>query len=292
MIRRFHWIRPLPPSGSARRTLAVLALSLLLLPSSSIMAAQRPTTILATLNWEPYVGEEMRNFGFVYELVTEAFKRGGYTPHVKFLPWARALDMTQRGEMDALFPEYYSSSRLENFVYSDPFLGGPVGFYIRNDSDIQFTVDPRRNQLEALQELSQYKFGVVRGYINTDTFDSASFLYKEDVVDDLTNLQRLYYNRVHLIFIDKFVARYLLEKNYPQYLRDLRFLEPPLEVKFLYVAFSKKAPDYKDQLAAFNAGLKAVKKDGTLQEIYTRHGFREVLEYEGELESRRLIPAH
>ncbi|WP_020410111.1 substrate-binding periplasmic protein [Hahella ganghwensis] len=245
--------------------------------------AKRSVVSLATLNWQPYVGEELESKGYVHELVGEAFKRGGYKPRIQFYPWARALDTTRQGKVDALFPEYYSDTRLDEFAYSDPFLGGPAGFYVRKDSGIEFSIDPRLNQHAALLGLSQYKFGVVRGYLNTDTFDKADFLYKEEVTDDLTNLQRLYHNRVQLIFIDKFVAEYLIDKHYREYRKVLDFLEPPLEIKYLYVAFSKKVPDYKSKLEAFNRGLQLMQRDGAMEKIYIRHGFKEVLWYEGEL---------
>ncbi|WP_246841176.1 ABC transporter substrate-binding protein [Hahella sp. CCB-MM4] len=242
-----------------------------------------PVVTLATLDWEPYVGQDMDSYGYVYELVTQAFARGGYKARTQFYPWARALDTTQRGKVDALFPEYYSASRLGDFAYSDPFLGGPVGFYMRRDSGIEFSIDPRLDQQSALMGLSQYKFGVVRGYLNTDAFDNADFLYKEEVTDDLTNLQRLYHNRVQLIFIDKFVAEYLINNHLPQYKKVLAFLDPPLEIKYLYVAFSKKVPDYEQKLNAFNRGLKDIQRDGTMEDIYSRHGFKEVLWYQGEI---------
>ncbi len=240
-----------------------------------------PVVTLATLDWQPYVGQDMEGFGYVYELVTQAFARGGYKTRVQFYPWARALDTVQRGRVDALFPEYYSGSRLGDFAYSNPFLGGPVGFYVRRDSGIEFSIDPRLDQLLALNGLSQYKFGVVRGYLNTDVFDNADFLYKEEVNDDLTNLQRLYHNRVQLIFIDKFVAEYLISKHLPQYKKVLVFLDPPLELKYLFVAFSKKVAGYEQKLKAFNRGLKDLQRDGTMEEIYSRHGFKEVLWYQG-----------
>ncbi len=265
----------------------LMFLSLLIL--SSQIASQPKVIKLTTLNWEPYIGESLPNHGYVFELVEAAFNKSGYTLEVKFLPWARALLMAKRGEVDALFPEYYSSVRDDEFVFSEPFLGGPVGFYKRKDSNIAFSIDPRTNQRAALRALKEYKFGVVRGYLNTDTFDQAEFLYKEDVVDDLTNLKRLFYNRVQLIFIDEFVADYLLTTKLPEMKDQLEFMPPPIEIKHLYLAFSLKVPNFSSKLEAFNKGLEIVKADGTLQHIYARHGFKEVLWYQRQLESTKSV---
>ncbi|RDH44786.1 hypothetical protein B9G39_15840 [Zooshikella ganghwensis] len=151
--------------------------------------------------------------------------------------------------------------------------GGPVGFYKRRDRDIKFSSDPQKNLSKALQDLKEYKFGVVRGYINTKEFDDADYLKKEESISDNVNLKRLYKDRVQLIFIDKYVAQYIIATRYPWYSLELEFMNPALEIKELYIVFSKKAEDYQKKLALFNSGLKQIKEDGTMEEIMSKHGF-------------------
>lgn len=237
------------------------------------VCAQKTVT-LSTLDWPPYIGQELENNGYVNEIVVEAFKRAGYTAEVNFYPWARALHLALSGAHDGLFPEYFDpTERDHQIVFSDPFPGGPVGLYKRKDSAISYTVDPQKDQTRALEGLKQYSFGIVRGYINTKAFDEAGFLKKDMAVGDKMNLEKLYNKRIDLIFIDKFVAKYIIVKEFPWYIDELEFMEPPLEVKPLYIAFSKKAPGYKEKLKAFNTGLKEIKGDGTLKKIMQKHGF-------------------
>ncbi|MBF0552317.1 MAG: hypothetical protein HQK60_17515 [Deltaproteobacteria bacterium] len=59
----------------------------------------------------------------------------------------------------------------------------------------------------------------------------------------------------------------------PMYRDELEFMEPPLEIKPLYIAFSKQAKGYEEKLAAFNRGLKLIREDGTLDKIILSHGF-------------------
>jgi polar amino acid transport system substrate-binding protein len=54
---------------------------------------------------------------------------------------------------------------------------------------------------------------------------------------------------------------------------ELEFIEPPLEIKVLYIAFSKKAANYKQKLKDFNIGLEQIKEDGTMYRIISDHGF-------------------
>ncbi len=234
-------------------------------------AAEKVT--LVTLDWAPYIGKNLKNKGYVYQIVAEAFKRAGYDVTIQFYPWERALRMAKSGQADGLFPEYYDSSRLAQFAYSKPFPGGPVGFYIRKDSGIKFTVNPRSNINAALRGLKQYKFGIVRGYVNTKAFDDAKYLTKETADSDEQNLQKLNGNRVQLIFIDKYVANYLIRSKFPQFSRTLTFLNPPLEVKPLYIVFSKRAPGFQKKRAAFNMGLAKIKADGSLRKIMRANGF-------------------
>ena len=75
------------------------------------------------------------------------------------------------------------------------------------------------------------------------------------------------------IFIDKFVANYLIKTKFPQSANELEFLEPPLEVKPLYIVFSKKAPNYQQKTKDFNEGLDKLQKDGTIKVIMKKYGF-------------------
>ena len=228
---------------------------------------------LATLVWEPYIGPDMPNQGYVYELVAAAFKKGGYNTDIQYFPWARAVHLTETGRQDALFPEYYDSNREEKYVFSDPFPGGPVGFYKRKDNPISFAVDPKKDIKTVLKGLKQYSFGVVRGYINTKEFDAADYLKKDEANGDEMNLVKLFNKRIDMIFIDRYVAAHIIVRKFPHYMDQLEFMEPPLEEKKLYVAFSKQAPDYRQKLKAFNTGLKALEQDGTLEKIMMAHGF-------------------
>jgi polar amino acid transport system substrate-binding protein len=257
---------------------ALLVLFILML--ATMVGAAEKHVRLASLAWEPYVGPELNNNGYVAEIVTEAFKRSGYTTEIVFYPWARAVNMAQFGMTDGVFPEYYDESRKEKFVYSSPFPGGPVGLYKRKDTVVSYRVDPHLNQTEALQDLKEYRFGVVRGYINTTEFDAAEFLHKEEVSSDELNIKKLYKRRIHFMFIDKFVAAYLIRKKFPEYEAELEFMEPPLEHKLLFIAFSRQAEGYEEKLAAFNSGLAKIIADGTLNQIMKRHDFERLMPHQ------------
>ena len=226
----------------------------------------RPDSVvrMGTLNWPPYIGVSLENRGYVAEVVGEAFRRSGVAFNFSFMPWARVVHMSKSGQLHGYFPEYDSPEVAAHSALSDPFPGGPVGFFKRRDTPIAF---------ETLEDLKGYTIGVVRGYVNTRAFDGAAFLRKEAVVDDYANVKKLLKRRVDLIVCDKYVGRYILERHFPEARGQVEFMDPPLELKALQVCFSKKVPGYRERVRRFNAGLRMMKADGSLDAIRRKHGF-------------------
>ncbi len=231
---------------------------------------------LASLNWEPYIGETVDRNGYVAEIAREAFKAAGYVNDIRidFLPWARAVAQSRRGAYDGLFPEYYDEERKQDFVFSDPFHGGPLVLMKLKSREIEYDGD--------LKALKPFKIGIIRGYVNTKAFDDADYLQKEECTNDLQNLKKLLGKRVDLIVIDRLVATYLIARNLPPHQGKIEPLQPPLEIKPLYIAFSRKAPDYRTKLEDFNAGLKAMRKNGKLRAILTEFGFSDTVSVDGD----------
>jgi ABC-type amino acid transport substrate-binding protein len=244
-----------------------------LLLAASAASAQTRTLRLASLDWEPYVGSSLPDNGYAAMVVRAACARRGIEVSIDFLPWARALMLARRGDYDGLFPEYYDRSRESDFVFSQPFPGGPVGLYKRRYSGAKYAVDPRVDLEGALKSISKNRIGVVRDYLNNPVFDAAAYLKKEEAVSDEVNLRKLNYGRVDLVFIDRLVAEHLLRGELAEYRDALEMLEPPIEdVKPLYVAYSKKAPNAEPLRADCDAGMREIVDDGTLAKIRRAKG--------------------
>ncbi len=220
--------------------------------------------VLSTLDWAPYIGKSMENNGYVAVLVKEAFKRGGYDTQFKFYQWSRVVGLAKSGKVDGYFPEYYSKGVKSYAIFSDPFPGGPLGFFKLKKSKISY---------KNLNDLKKYKIGTVFGYVNTKEFDSASYLKKIPVKDDLTNFKKLFAGRLDLLVADKFVGLKLIAENLPTKAKHFEFMSKSLEEKDLYVCISKKNKDAKIIINAFNNGLKKMETDGSIKKILNRFGF-------------------
>lgn len=246
------------------RTLKSMLLGLFLIwvALSSGVATASETVRLATLNWLPYIGQDLEAEGYAADVIRTALERSGYSVTFYYMPWGRAVDMVSKGSYNGLCPAYYTEERAEKFSMSDPFPAGPLLFAKRRDARIDFN---------SLRDLAPYKIAVVRGYANTKAFDTAEYLQKSFTIDDRTGYRRLLFGRVDLWLADKFVAQYTMSQHLPERADEITFIEKPLAVKKLYVAFSKSKPNYKALTQAFNAGLKSVLNDGTLEKILRRH---------------------
>ena len=198
-----------------------LMIILVLTVSFQVSAAEKKVTLL-TLEWEPYVGSAMPNHRYTAEIVTRAFTKAGYDVSIVFHPWDQAMAIAARGDADGVFPAYHEKSREASFIFSDSFAVSPLGLcklkYFQTQSptgiaeksgtNIQFITDPRIDQVQALKDLQQYTFGVVKGYANTPEFDGADFLTKVTADSDMDNMAGLFQDRVDMIVIDRYVARH------------------------------------------------------------------------------------
>lgn len=217
---------------------------------------------VATLNWAPYISKDMPKQGYVAQIIRESFSREGMDVNFNFWPWARTKDMAKRGMVEAYGPEYYAKKLENKFYISDPFPGGPAGLFCLKKDDISY---------DSLQDLKKYNIGVVRGYVNEKEFDAASYLKKDPAKDDLTNIKKLFAERVDLIFCDKYVGKWLAKQNgYDP--EKMKFIKPMVQHN-LYLCFPKQVQGSQNNLNAFNSGLQKIKADGTLETTINSKNF-------------------
>ena len=100
-------------------TLAVVLLILGLVGSSLVVdrASAAEIISIATLEYHPWTGKNLKFNGFVNHVITEAFQRGGYTVKYTYLPWNRGVKETKSGKYSALSYVYFSKDREKEFYY-------------------------------------------------------------------------------------------------------------------------------------------------------------------------------
>ena len=77
---------------------------------------------------------------------------------------------------------------------------------------------------------------------------------------------------IRLWLADKFVAQTTISEHLPERAGEIEFVDKPLGIKNLHVAFSRKKADHQKLTKAFDKGLAQILGDGTLEKILDRHG--------------------
>lgn len=219
---------------------------------------------VATLDWEPYIGERLVANGFGGALLREAFRRAGCEVDFTFMPWVRALKDVELGKYDAVGFGYRSAARQATYIYSVPYAESVLGFARLRGSDAAF---------DSLEDLAPYRIGVVRGFVNTPEFDSLENLHKEEVKNERMNVKKLLNGRVDLIVIDEFILQHLLQTQFPDRVGDVEFLEPPLAVHPLHLMFTRQRASSASLVHDFDRAIEAMQADGTSATIMKRFGY-------------------
>lgn len=168
------------------------------------------------------------------------------------------------GKHDALLGCYYTEERARKLDFSAPVSSAEVVFFELQGRDITFS---------SLRDLMPYTIGVVRGYANTDEFDTADYLKKVESIDTKISVRMLLGGRTDLIVNSRKVIEHLLNTEYPKEKENVSVVMPVLQARDIHIGFSKANPDYLKLTQDFNVGLKAIQKDETYDRIMKKHGF-------------------
>jgi polar amino acid transport system substrate-binding protein len=110
---------------------ATLTLSMLV--SGSVQA--RNISML-TVEWAPHYGSSLPEKGLTTALVKAAFKAGGHSSQVDFIPWARALKEVEEGKLDVVMGAYFNEERAQKYHYSDRIYSLDLGLIARPGLDV------------------------------------------------------------------------------------------------------------------------------------------------------------
>lgn len=255
-------------SGSAT---AILVMTAALL-SAAPLSADDATITTATLNWEPFYGEDLERKGFFTAITNAALKRAGYEVDNDFIPWARAMKDTREGYRDILQGAYYSDERAAEYHVSDVVYEAEVGLVARRDLGI--------TSYDDLRALAGYTIAVGRGFEHSEAFDAADFLDKQEN-DDHPHLavRQLFAGRIDMIAGG--IPAILHEISAQDYaLEDVVVITPPLVVNPLHNMVSHNHPQGEELIADFNRGLASIREDGTYDQILLDMGVIDPAEVE------------
>jgi len=217
-----------------------------------------------TTDWAPYMGKNLQNGGPLVDIAKAALKKAGYDMKIDYMDWNRAVALTEAGKLDGVLGCYGTPERAKTLNISTKIGEAANVFFVKKGSNIKYS---------SLDDLKQYKIGIMRGFVYTSEFDAASYLKKEPVDSMDINIKKLLKGRIDVVVGSRMVVQDLLNKKFPQDVDKIVVVGEPLTVNTLHVGFSKELKDGDKIVADFNKGLKMIQDDGTVKTILNSHGF-------------------
>ncbi|MDE1461364.1 substrate-binding periplasmic protein [Spartinivicinus poritis] len=229
------------------------------------MAEKEHDYLLATEPWPPHFGPKLADEGYFADIIYQAFQQVGKTAGILYTSWNRAFELGKKGKYDGLVGAFYAKERERLFSYSKPISTSNLVFFQKQGGQISY---------KALEDLSPYRIGIVRGYHYTDEFNKAHYLQKLEEVHTERNINLLLIGRLDLIVAEEKVTQYLLNTKFKNRNFSLEILEKPLVSHKLFLMIPKKSPKHDNVLADFNQGFSLLIQQGMVKEIMKKHGWR------------------
>ncbi|EGR2468004.1 transporter substrate-binding domain-containing protein [Vibrio cholerae] len=237
-----------------RCCLLIIGLCPALLYAQSSPNAEDKLVRIASGEWPPFIGSDLPNYGFVGEIITQAFTKQGYQVEFQFLPWARAYAETQRGLYDATAIWMHSAEREVDFFYSLP---------VSQEEFVFFYPVKKPFDWKTLSDLAPYKLGGVLAYSYGKELDAlldSGVLTMERDGLAAKNLEKLAKGRVDLVPEEKHIGYYLINQQIP-HLQDLITHHPtPFLTNSNYLLFPKQSARSQELLGVFNHYLVQTQK--------------------------------
>lgn len=223
---------------------------------------EEKSVIIVSSNWPPYEFEQnMEIKGIGVDIAEEAFKRMGYKTTKKILPFSRAIEMLEKGEIDMITDVKNTVERQKIGIFSnEPILTTYTSLFVKGDSDIKFTGN--------IYDLRGYKIGIVRDYTYGSKFDSAvenDLLNIEKADNYQQNIDKILDNRLDILIENRLVVLNALKISENE--GEIKELNPTLSETPVYAWFTKKK-NLETMINEFDKKILEIKQDGTFEKIY------------------------
>lgn len=207
--------------------------------------------------WPPYLGEQLPHKGVASRIVAEAFALEGMTVDWEFHPWARSLQLAERGKRDGSAVWLHSAERESKFFISDPVVES--GYYLFHRKNYAF--DWRQ-----VADLRGRRLAGTRGYDYGEAFEQAEAsgeLRVNRVTSDETAFRQLLAGRVDLFPMDKVAGFDLLHQHFSAAERaQLSYHPQPLRSDSLHLLLSRQVAGNAERIERFNRGLQRLQESG------------------------------
>lgn len=240
---------------------------LLLLVSVISTKGFAQTITMATVDWQPFQGQDLPGYGFTAEIARQALARKGHGFSLEFIPWARAIEEVKKGRYHALFNCWRNSGNDQMFVFSQEIMASGAGHFLALPGSEYKDLDPF--------DLTGMRIGYIRGYEISDELMVLIGNGKIDAVE-VTEVNQLLgmlqKGRIDIILENHQVAGHVFAVNNPGKPFELEIVGRDLGDGGLYIGWSKENPKSEMLRDQFDEAIREMREDGTIAKIRQAYG--------------------
>ena len=229
----------------------------LVIAALAIVSSQAMALTLVTEDYPPF---NMSNdggktvSGSSTDVMNEVLKRTGIKATIALYPWERAYKMAQEDKGTCVYSTTRTESREKLFKWVGPLVANSWVLYAKADSTIS---------INTLDEAKKHTIGGYQGDATTAFLKEKGFKLDEAMRDEL-NVKKLEAGRVDLWVAGNMSGQWVAKKAGVKVKPVLTFKDVQL-----YAACNLAMPD--DDIAKMNDAVKAIKSDGTFDQIMTAY---------------------
>ncbi len=221
------------------------------------------TIRIASEEWPPFSSKDLRYYGLMNHIITEAFVIENVKVEYGFFPGPRVLRLVKSGVWDGTGGWTPSDERAKDHYFSDTLFDETMVFFHLKTTPFDW---------KTCNDLKGIEIGTVNGSYYGKEFEKAEKggkLTIQKVHSDELNFRKILYKRIAISPKNLDAGLSLLHSEFKPEERKLITYHPlPLDRGPLVLMFSKKVKKNKRMLILFNQGLRQLKKDGRYDQFF------------------------
>lgn len=221
------------------------------------------TVTIASGNFPPYTGKDLKEFGAANEIVTKAFLAVGIEPEFVFMPWKRVERGIESGRQMCSTIWMDTEERREFAIFSEPVIPiRNVVFYSKENLGTFI--------YSSLDDLKELKVGGIGGYFYVPIFQNNGIEMEES--NSLESLvHKIHLKRIDVFVDDELVGWTVIKNLYPNELHKFASTAESVWTSDNKLICSKKHTDSERILKKFNEGLQLIKDSGVYDKTLQKY---------------------
>ena len=218
------------------------------------------TLKVATGEYSPTIGANLKHGGYATHMLTLAFESQGIKLDINFMPWKRAMVSAQKGDYDLTFYWFCSDERQKDFYCGESLIQSEIYFFHLKSLDFDW---------QDYDDLEPYFVGLTAGYHYSD--ELAQMLREGELnshvtTRDIDNVNMLLANRIDIFPMTILEGSYLIHNRFPPESAEKITYHPKALLKPTgHPLFPKVNEKSNELLQIYNKGIKEIKAQGILQ---------------------------